>query len=204
MDYDIIKGIEDLEKAEQAVKDYQKAVNEYFKYTLKELISFLETKKHQDNFAFVYYNKIFRLKRHKDSYWDGNPIFTDLKYKYLNTMEISDIEFHKKSVRLEIKYKAKTNDKEIIQTGYIFLPHNHIDDFSLIRFCNVYEAEKAYQVGLKRKINKENEEKEKQAIIDKYKKTVKEYEAMKRNLDYLEKLAKEMGYNPEEEKEAEK
>ena len=179
MDYDIIKGIEDLEKAEQAVKDYQKAVNEYFKFTLKELISFLETKKHQDNFVFVYYNKIFRLKRHKDSYYDGNPIFTDLKYKYLDTMEISDIEFHKKSVRLEIKYKAKANDKE-------------------------YEAEKAYQVGLKRKINKENEEKEKKAIIDKYKKTVKEYEAMKRNLDYLEKLAKEMGYNPEEEKEAEK
>lgn len=201
MDYDIIKGIEDLEKAEQAVKDYQKAVNEYFKLTLKELISFLEAKKHQDNFAFVYYNKIFRLKK---SVWSGNPIGNDLKWKYLETMEISDIKFYKKSVRLEIKYKAKANDKEIIQTGYIFLPHNHIDDFSLIRFCNVYEAEKAYQVGLKRKINKENEEKEKQAIIDKYKKTVKEYEAMKRNLDYLEKLAKEMGYNPEEEKEAEK
>jgi len=201
MDYDIIKGIEDLAKAEQAVKDYQKAVNEYFKLTLKELISFLEAKKHQDNFAFVYYNKIFRLKK---SVWSRNPIGDDLKYKYLDTMEISDIKFYKKSVSLEIKYEAKVNDKEITQTGYIFLPYDHIDDFSLIRFCNVYEAEKAYQVGLKRKINKENEEKEKQAIIDKYKKTVKEYEAMKRNLDYLEKLAKEMGYNPEEEKEAEK
>lgn len=199
MDYDIIKGIEDLEKAKQAVEDYQKAVNEYFKFTLKELISFLETKKHQDNFVFVYYNKIFRLRKNIDSHWYGNPIGDDLKWKYLETMEISDIKFYKKSVSLEIKYKAKVNDREIIQTGYIFLPHDHIDDFSLIRFCNIYEAEKAYQVGLKRKINKENEEKEKQAIIDKYKKTAKEYEVMKRNLDYLEKLAKEMGYNPEEE-----